>query len=126
MKLNKKFIFILSVAYLFCSMGINSYAIGNCLCNMTPHKVQKISCSCCCGHKHCSCIKNKNIPFNNNIQSTLNLINYTSYFENICTQVNPIHNFSIFENISGYKIHKKCTLVSNKNLEMLRSVILLN
>lgn len=126
MKFNKKLIYILSVTYLFFYLGINNYAFCNCLCNTTSNSLKKVSCSCCCEHKNCNCIKNKNIPYNNKIQSSINPANYTSYIENIYASVNPIFRFASFENISNYKFQTKHLLALNKNLEILRTVILLD
>lgn len=126
MKLNKKFIFILSVAYLFFSLGLSNYALCMGLCNKNENSKRIIHCECCAhNEKHCKCLKNTTSPYTNNAQS-INYANYISDIQNICNKTNLIFNSIIYKDIVYNKIQPKQILIANKNLEMLRTVILLN
>jgi len=133
MSFKKKITFIILVVYLFLSTGINNYAfcMGLCDCH---NKTRTISCSCC-KHKiqisdssktHCQCFKNQKTPIGGNIQSITNSIQDVAYIENICNRIGSVSNLIIFDDISYNKINPNRILISNKNLEMLRTVILLN
>lgn len=126
MKLNKKFIFILSLVYLLFSLGIGNYALCMGACDKSESGVRTIRCACCAHkEKHCNCFKNKVKPYNFNAQST-NYVNYIADVQNACNKGNLIFSSIIYKDIEGNKIKSQQTLLLNKNLDMLRSVILLN
>lgn len=126
MKLNKKFILVLSVAYFFFSLGISNYALCMGLCNKNENAKRVIRCVCCAHkEKHCKCLKNPKSPYTSNTQS-INYVNYISDIQNIRNQVNLIFDSIILKDIDHSEIQPKQILISNKNLEMLRTVILLN
>lgn len=135
MSFKKKITYILLIAYFFLSAGVNNYAFCMGLCD--NHKTKTILCPCCCNHKvqinksnerkiHCECSKNQKSPIERNIQSITNSFQDIAYIDNICSKISPVSYLIIFKNITYNKIHPNQILISNKNLEMLRTVILLN
>lgn len=126
MKLNKKFIFILSLVYFFFSLGIGNYALCMGLCNKNETSVRTIRCACCAHkQKHCNCLKKMRSPFTINSQSA-NYANYTIYIQNICKKTSLISYLVRYKDVYNDKIKSQQTLLVNENLIMLRSVILLD
>lgn len=125
-KFKRTFLHILLYLCLFVSMGLNSYAFclpaNGCSC----HKITKITCSCCHSNlmSKCNCIKEPIRP-DSDFKSALSL-NQTADIKDLCYLAKPSFNLIIFKTISCNKIHSNQILISNKNLEMLRTVILLN
>lgn len=142
MKLKKIFTYIILTVYLFISAGINNYAFCMGSRNEQDHKTRKIMCSCCmhkiknlhtrsCANSNsmessCKCFKKHPLPTSEIIQSSINSAQYTAYIEHICKKIGCVSNLIIFKDISYNKSHPNQILISNKNLEMLRTVILLN
>lgn len=129
--------FILLATYMFLSTGCTCFA--SCLdLYANKHNARKITC-CCCMNKaaqnspqskhmkhHCKCAEKQNFPTNVTTQITINSAQNAAYFENICNKICSIPCLIIFENISYEKFHPDSKLVLNKNLEILRTVILLD
>lgn len=125
MRLNKKITVILSVLYLFFSLGISNYAFCMQSFNQNKSGERIIRCACCVHKKnHCNCLKQKTMPYSANIQ-LLNYVNYTSEIQNTSNQTNFIFNPIIYKGFDNKLQTKQIILISNKNLEMLRTVILL-
>lgn len=136
MSFKKKITFIILAVYFFLSTGINNYAFCMGLCDGHSNKTRIISCLCC-KHKiqfnkldsnqnSCKCSKNQKLPISGNIQSTTNSIQDLAYIENSCNKIGLVCDSIIFKEILYNKINPNQILISNKNLEMLRTVILLN
>ncbi len=141
MKFKKIFTYIILTTYLFISAGFNNYAFSMCSCNGQCHRTKNITCPCCM-HKaklanklsynksnqvenSCNCCKKQPLPTSGIIQSGINSSQYVAYMENIYKKTGSISDLIIFKDISYTKVHPNQILISNKNLEMLRTVILL-
>lgn len=138
MKFKKTITFIILSTYLFLSGSFNSWAFCMGLCEGQHHKTRVIKCACCM-HKdehqvkqlqnlkvsenHCKCLKKNQRPSNINIQSWINPMQDSVYFENLF-KISPLFDLIVFKNISYDKIHPNQIINSNKNLAMLRTVIL--
>lgn len=132
MNFKKIFTYILLTAYLFISTGLNSYAV--CQCKKINSQARVIKCACCMdkveqlGVKDkaaCKCFKNKQNANDDNIQSTSTSIYDLANLEYICKKISPISNFIAY-NTNDDKINFAQSIILNKNLAMLRTVILLN
>ncbi|MFA6989680.1 MAG: hypothetical protein WC197_06390 [Candidatus Gastranaerophilaceae bacterium] len=100
----------------------------------------KIECACCKHsqnkqinnsfnisiEKNCeNCIKTA-LPINLYIQSSTSLKSLFLDVEYLCGKHGVVQNLIIFKDIEYYQFHPKPLQASNKNLDMLRTVILLN
>lgn len=140
-KLKKTFTFFILTMSLFWSSGLSSCAYCFNMPDNSCHKMTNITCSCC--HQkiknddgssydklnqnvdNCNCIK---APFrsNANIQSASKLNLSLLDIETIYSAINPFLNPIIYKDISYKQTCRSPILSFNKNLEMLKTVILLN
>lgn len=125
MKFKKTITFIILSTYLFLSGCFNSPAFCMGLCNEQHHEKRMIKCACCMHKKSpCNCFKT-NQPLNHiDIQSLIKPIQDSVYFENSC-KISAIFDLIMFKESSYNKIHPDQIIIPNKNLAMLRTVILL-
>lgn len=111
---------------LFVSTGFNISAFCLPSLGCSCHKITNIKCACCHSNvtNKCNCMK---VPASadSDIKAALTLTQ-TADIKTLCHLIKPSFNLIPFKVISYNKIHPNQILISNKNLEMLRTVILLN
>ena len=108
---------------LFVSTGLNSSAFCLSTTSGSCHKMTNIKCACCHSNVKCNCAEAPTIP-DTHIQSALSL-NQVADIKTFCMKVTPYSDSIIFGDTTYNKIYSKQLLVINKNLERLRTVILL-
>ena len=125
----KKFFIIFSlVSYIFLALISNTYAMcGNSEAFFS--KNVKITCICChhCHHgnvsKNCTCFKP---PVNSVNYCILRFDNSFTDIKAICSRYNSFSNLIKFSCLKSKDFLNSKTLALNKNLDMLKTVILLN
>lgn len=125
-KFKRAFLYFLLTMSLFVSTGLNSSAFclpsSGCCC----HQIITIKCACCHSNvmNKCNCVKVP-VSADSDIKAALTLTQAAD-IKTLCQLIKPSFSLITFKAISYNKIHPNQILISNKNLEMLRTVILLN